>query len=71
MFKKKKAEVENFEPSVGCSHHLLSYIHCSYQFLVIKGIIHSFPDSSVGIESACNAGNPGLIPGSGRPLEKG
>ena len=25
-----------------------------------------FPDSSVGKESACNAGNPGLIPGSGR-----
>ena len=26
----------------------------------------SFPDSSVGKESACNAGNPGLIPGSER-----
>jgi len=25
-----------------------------------------FPDSSVGKESACNAGNPGSIPGSGR-----
>ena len=25
-----------------------------------------FPDSSVGKESACNAGNPSLIPGSGR-----
>ena len=25
-----------------------------------------FPDSSVGKESACNTGNPGLIPGSGR-----
>ena len=25
-----------------------------------------FPDSSVGRESACNAGDPGLIPGSGR-----
>ena len=25
----------------------------------------SFPRSSVGKESACNAGNPGLIPGSG------
>ena len=58
MFKKKKAEVENFEPSVVCSHHLLSYIHCSYQFLVIKGIIHSFPDSSVGIESACQCRRP-------------
>jgi len=26
----------------------------------------SFPDSSVGKESACNAGNPGLIPRLGR-----
>ena len=25
-----------------------------------------FPDSSVGKESACKAGDPGLIPGSGR-----
>ena len=26
-----------------------------------------FPDSSVGKESTCNAGDPGLIPGLGRP----
>ena len=26
-------------------------------------IIWGFPDSSVGKESACNAGDPGLIPG--------
>ena len=25
-----------------------------------------FPDSSAGEESACNAGDPGSIPGSGR-----
>ena len=37
----------------------------------------SFPHSSVGKESACNAGDLGSIPGSGRslgqedPLEKG
>ena len=30
-----------------------------------------FPDSSVGKESACNAGDPGWIPGSGRSAEKG
>ena len=29
-----------------------------------------FPDSSVGKESACNAGGPGSIPGSGSTLEK-
>ena len=27
---------------------------------------HGFPRSSVGKESACNAGHPGSIPGSGR-----
>ena len=28
--------------------------------------VYGFPDSSVGKESACNAGDPGLIPGLGR-----
>ena len=32
---------------------------------------HCFPDSSVGKESACNAGDLGLIPGSGRSSEEG
>ena len=30
-----------------------------------------FPDSSVGKESVCNAGDPGLIPGSGGSAEEG
>ena len=30
-----------------------------------------FPDSSVGKESACNAGDPGLIPGPGRSAGEG
>ena len=30
-----------------------------------------FPDSSVGKESACNAGDPGLIPGLGRSTREG
>ena len=29
-----------------------------------------FPDSSVGKESACNAGDPGSIPGLGRSSGK-
>ena len=29
------------------------------------------PDSSVGKESACNAGDPSLIPGSGRSAGEG
>ena len=30
-----------------------------------------FPDSSVGKESTCNAGDPGSIPGSGRSAREG
>ena len=30
-----------------------------------------FPDSSVGKESTCNAGDPGLIPGLGRSAREG
>ena len=30
-----------------------------------------FPDSSVGKESACNAGDPGSTPGSGRSTGEG
>ena len=30
-----------------------------------------FPDSSVGKESACNAGDPGLVPGLERSLGEG
>ena len=37
-------------------------------FLDMKGL---FPDSSVGKESTCNAGDPGSIPGSGRSTAEG
>ena len=33
--------------------------------------IMGFPDSSVGKESGCNAGDPGSIPGSGRSAGEG
>ena len=33
-------------------------------------IILGFPGNLVGKESTCNTGDLGLIPGSGRPLEK-
>ena len=32
---------------------------------------NGFPDSSVGKESACNAGDPSLISGAGRSARKG
>ena len=35
------------------------------------GLYLAFPDSSVGKESACNSGDPGLIPGSGKSAEEG
>ena len=34
-------------------------------------LLMDFPCSSVGKESACNAGDPGLTPGSGRSLGEG
>ena len=34
-------------------------------------LVSSFPDHSVGKESACNAGDPGSIPGSGRSAGEG
>ena len=39
----------------------------------IKEFLYSwgFPDSSVSKESACNAGNPGLISGLGRSAGEG
>ena len=40
-------------------------------FFCFKTIFLRFPDSSVGKESTCNAGDPGLIPGSGRSPGKG
>ena len=34
-------------------------------------VLHKFPGSSVGKESACSAGDPGLVTGSGRSPGKG
>ena len=42
--------------------------------LIILGqtnLLQGFPHSSVGKESACNAGDPGSIPGSGRSTGEG
>ena len=39
--------------------------HLSYQ------VVYGFPDSSVGKESACSAGDPSLISGSGRSTGEG
>ena len=34
-------------------------------------LLNGFPDNSVGKESACNAGDPGSIPGLGRSAGEG
>ena len=43
-----------------------SVLQCSAFFMV-----KHFPHSSVGKQSACNAGDPGSIPGLGRSAEEG
>ena len=40
-------------------------------FLMESVIFLGFPDSSVDKESACNAGDPGLIPGLGKSAGEG
>ena len=52
---KKKNEVLNIAKI--CSQIKSLFYICVYQ------ILWDFPDGSVGKESACNSGNPGLIPG--------
>ena len=42
----------------------------SQKFINPFSSLISFPDSSVDKESACHAGDPGLIPGSGRSAGK-
>ena len=48
-----------------CSVYIYVYVNESGN-INLYVIIHSFLNGSVGKESACNAGDMGLIPGSGR-----
>ena len=41
------------------------------KFSKFREILIPNPDSSAGKESACNAGEPGSVPGSGRSPEEG
>ena len=40
-------------------------------FLTLLALVNGFPDSSVGKESTCNAGDLGSIPGPGRSTGEG
>ena len=44
---------------------------CFFRNLWRRTVFWGFPDSSVGKESTCNAGDPGSIPGSGRSHGEG
>ena len=43
----------------------------SHAYLIQPGLYWGFPGGSVGKESTCNAGDPGLTPGSGRTPREG
>ena len=49
---------------------MFSTIHTENIFTYIR-ITGGFPDSSVGKESACSAGDPSSTPGSGRTAGEG
>ena len=56
--------------------HRVEFPELDSRFSLIMYLIHSinsvsFPDSSVGKDSTCNAGDPSSIPGSGRSTEEG
>ena len=48
-----------------------SQFYCWYNYLRQPWIFTGFPDSLVGKESACSAGDLGSIPGSGRSPGEG
>ena len=48
-----------------------SFSTSTYEALTVSTVFYGFPDSSVGKESACNAGDPCSIPGSGRSAGEG
>ena len=50
---------------------LSKWNHITYAILCLASFRWSFPDSSAGKESTCNAGDPGSIPGSGRSTREG
>ena len=61
-----------FHPITVKTHSLIHWYNIDLANLSYsKPWTRDFPDSSVGKESACNAGDPGSIPGLGRSAGKG
>ena len=48
----------------------IRYVIDDHLFNILSTLL-GFPESSVGKESVCNAGDTGLIPGSGRSTGEG
>ena len=70
-----KVDLSTFtERALGCIFWIInSYFivfHLFQQNHIFFFNLDFVPDSSVGKESACNAGDPGSIPGSGRSAGK-
>ena len=49
----------------------LSNFHFHFEYMMGRFYEVGFPGSLAGKESTCNAGDPGLIPGSGRSRGEG
>ena len=61
-----------FHPITVKTHSLIHWYNIDLANLSYsKPWTRDFPDSSVGKESACNAGDPGSIPGLGRSAGEG
>ena len=66
--------VQTQAPSIGSAQSYPLDHHRSGGTVLKSGLCYSyegFPHSSVGKESTCNAGDPGLIPGLGRAAGEG
>ena len=52
-------------------YNFLWILFVTHTVCAMKFFLFPFPHSSVSKESTCNAGDPGSIPGSGRPAGEG
>jgi len=73
---REKDDLNRLSRKIISTHLLLPYfIYFSYLCIIscfrLQSNHYSFPCSSVGKESACSAGDLGLIPGLGRPPGEG
>ena len=63
--------IENLKKKKGLHFKIYHFNNLKFEIEPEWCFYKAFPHSSVGKESACNAGDPGLIPGSERSLGEG